>query len=69
VVVRGNTIVDIQVLKSEGDKYDQKAMPVLNRVIKTQSLDVDTVTGATKSSKIYLITIHNALAEEKIEIH
>jgi uncharacterized protein with FMN-binding domain len=68
VVVQDSMIVDIEVLKSEGDKYDQEALPVLNRVIQTQSLDVDTVTGATKSSKIYLITIYNALSEEKVEI-
>ncbi len=68
VIVQNNMIVDIEVLKSQGDKYDQEALPVLNRVIEAQSLDVDTVTGATKSSKIYLITIYNALSREKVEI-
>jgi hypothetical protein len=29
---------------------------------------MDTVTGATKSSKIYLITIYNAVSENKVEI-
>jgi uncharacterized protein with FMN-binding domain len=68
VVVENQRIMDIRVLKSEGDKYDQEALAVLQRVIEQQSLNVDTVSGATKSSKIYLITVYNALYKPGIVI-
>ena len=68
VSIRDHRIEDIQVLHSEGDEYDQKAIAVLQRVIDQQSLQVDAVTGATKSSKLYLITIYNALTGKEIEL-
>jgi len=68
VLMKDHRIQDIQVLQSEGDKYDQNALAVIQRVIDQQSLQVDVVTGATKSSKLYLITIYNALTDEEIEI-
>ncbi len=68
VSIRDHRIEEIQVLHSEGDKYDQKAFAVLQRVIDQQSLQVDAVTGATKSSKLYLLTIYNALTGEEIVI-
>jgi len=66
--MKDQRIQDIQVLQSEGDRYDQNAMAVTQRVIDQQSLLVDVVTGATKSSKLYCITIYNALTDEEIEI-
>ena len=68
VSIRDHRIEDIQVLHSEGDEYDQKAFAVLEMVIDQQSLQVDSVTGATKSSKLYLLTIYNALTGEEIII-
>jgi len=68
VLMKDHRIQDIQVLQSEGDTYDQNALAVIQRVIDQQSLQVDVVTGATKSSKLYLITIYNALTDEEIEI-
>ncbi len=68
VSIRDHRIEEIQVLHSEGDEYDQKAFAVLQRVIDQQSLQVDAVTGATKSSKLYLLTIYNALTGEEIVI-
>jgi uncharacterized protein with FMN-binding domain len=59
--MKDQSIQDIQVLQSEGDRYDQNAMAVTQRVIDQKSLQVDVVTGATKSSKLYCITIYNAL--------
>jgi uncharacterized protein with FMN-binding domain len=44
------------------------ALPVLQKVIDEQSLQVDVVTGATKSCKLYLLTIHNAVSHKKIDI-
>ena len=66
VTVLNHDIVKIDVVSSEGDKYDIEALAVLDRVIEEQSLDVDAVTGATKSSKLYLICIYNALTGEEI---
>ena len=68
VTMKDRRIDDIQVLRSEGDKYDQMALETIQRVIEKQSLQVNAVTGATKSSKLYLITIYNALSGEEIEI-
>ena len=68
VIMKDHRIDDIQVLQWEGDKYDQRALVIMQRVIEKQSLQVDVVTGATKSSKIYLITIYNALSGEEIVI-
>ena len=68
VIMKGHRIDDIQVLQWEGDKYDQKALEIMQRVIEKQSLQVDVVTEATKSSKLYLITIYNALSGQEIEI-
>ena len=53
-------------LSSEGDRYDVEALPVLDRVIDEQRLNVDAVSGATRSSKLYLIAIHNALSGEEL---
>ena len=68
VVVKDHRIDNIRVLQWEGDKYDEEALDVIQRVIEKQSLRVDVVTGATKSSKLYLITIYTALSSEEIEI-
>ena len=55
VSVSEHEITKIKVLSSEGDKYDIEALPVLDWVIEEQTLKVDTVSGATKSSKLYLV--------------
>jgi uncharacterized protein with FMN-binding domain len=68
VMMRDHRIENIRVLQSEGDKYDQKAFAVIQSVIDQQSLQVNAVTGATKSSKLYLITIYSALTGEEIEL-
>ena len=47
--------------------HDEMALPVLKDVIEQQSLQVDVMTGATKSCKLYLLTIHNALSDSKVE--
>jgi uncharacterized protein with FMN-binding domain len=67
VTVENHNIISIKILSCEGDKYDQEAMAVLDRVIKKQNISVDAVTGATKSSKLYLISIYNALTGEEID--
>ena len=66
VVVEGQRIQDVLVIHSAGDDYDRSALEVLDRVIEQQSLQVDCVSGATKSCKLYLITIYKALSREEI---
>jgi uncharacterized protein with FMN-binding domain len=68
VLMENHRIEGIQVLQSEGDEYDQAALTVIPMVVEEQSLQVDAVSGATKSSKLYLITIYNALSGEEIDI-
>ena len=68
VMVKDHRITGIQVIQAEWDKYDEMALPVLQKVIEQQSLQVDVVTGATKSCKLYLLTIYNALSDSKIEL-
>ena len=68
VEVKNHRIENIQVIEAEGDKYDQMALPVLQEVIDQQSLQVDVVTGATKSCKLYLLTIFNAVSDKEIHI-
>lgn len=68
VTLENHRITEINVLSSEGDEYDIKALDVLDRVMEEQSLNVDAVTGATTSSKLYLICIYNALTGEEITL-
>jgi uncharacterized protein with FMN-binding domain len=62
VTVRDRKIAGIELLACQGNDYDREALAVLKRVISRQSLRVDAVSGATRSSKLYLIAIHDALA-------
>ena len=68
VIIKKHEITDIKILSSQENKYDKKALAVLGRVIEKQSLDVDAVSGATTSSKFYLIAIYNALTGAEIDL-
>jgi len=61
VTVAPHEVTRIEVLSCEGDDYDIEALVVLDRVITEQTLSVDAVSGATKSSKLYLMAVYNAL--------
>lgn len=62
VVVRDHKIERVNVLRNREDSdYARKAEGVIDKVIKTQSLKVDVVTGATTTSKAILKAIENAL--------
>lgn len=60
VNVKNHTIVSIKLLKHKTER-GQKAEVIPERVVKAQSLKVDTITGATNSSKVILKAIQNAL--------
>ena len=46
----------------------QSINDLFNRVIKSESLQVDAISGATISSKVYLKAVENALEQAEIEV-
>ncbi|HUW64864.1 MAG TPA: FMN-binding protein [Spirochaetia bacterium] len=60
VTVRDHKITGIEIIKDVSQR-GQRAEPILSRVISAQSLHVDTISGATNSSKVILKAIENAL--------
>jgi uncharacterized protein with FMN-binding domain len=60
VQVNQNQIVEIKILKHENG-LGKKAEKVIDEVIRQQSLDVETVSGATTSSKVILKAVETAL--------
>jgi uncharacterized protein with FMN-binding domain len=64
VTVSKNKITKIELLKHENGR-GKPADVLTERVVQAQSLKVDTVSGATYSSKIILKAIQNALLQQK----
>ncbi|QNO15508.1 FMN-binding protein [Alkalicella caledoniensis] len=60
VIVENSIIKDIIILKHEHG-LGEKGERVIENVIESQSLEVDTISGATASSTIILKAIENAL--------
>lgn len=60
VQVKDNKIMSIKLLEHKNER-GKKAETILGKVIKAQSVKVDTVTGATNSSKVILRAIESAL--------
>ncbi|MBU1075888.1 MAG: FMN-binding protein [Spirochaetes bacterium] len=63
VKVKDHRIVKIEILDQRSGK-GYEATGIMDRVIKKQSLKVDTITGATGSSKAILIAVDKALTCE-----
>ena len=62
VIVSGGQVTDISLISSKDTaQLDGKLEMLYDRVIESQSLQVDTVSGATLTSKSYLQAIENAL--------
>ena len=61
VTVRDHTITAIELVKHEHGK-GEAAEVITDRVVESQSLLVDTISGATHSSKVILKAVENALA-------
>lgn len=61
VVVRNYKMENINVLKNRKTYHALEAEGVITEVLKTQSLNVDAITGATTTSKALLKAIENAL--------
>lgn len=66
VTVKNHKIVDIKLLHHKNER-GKPAEVIPMRVVKAQSLKVDTVSGATNSSKVILMSIQNALEKGSIK--
>lgn len=64
VTIKGGKITNIEIVSENDDaSYFNRAKAVINSVLKKQSTSVDTVSGATYSSKGILMAIKNALTK------
>lgn len=64
VTVHNHEITAINLLHHKNER-GEKAEVIPQRVLDSQSLDVDAVSGATNSSKVILKAIQNALEEQR----
>ena len=62
VTVENQNIKDIKIIEHKNGK-GQKAEPIINDVISKQKVNVNTITGATASSKALLKAIEGALSK------
>lgn len=62
VTIKDNTITDINLLEHKNGE-GKPAERIIDDVINAQSLNVDTVSGATNSSKVIKKAIENALTQ------
>jgi len=62
VTIKDHLIQQIDILKHNNGK-GEPAESIITSVLEKQSLDVDTISGATSSSKLILKAIENALKE------
>ena len=66
VQIKDKQIVAIDILSSSGDAaFFKRAQAVIDKIIEGQTLDVDTVSGATYSSRGIISAVKNALTGEK----
>ena len=66
IVLKNHTIQSVQILENEDDAaFFNRAKAVIDRIIEGQTLDVDTVSGATFSSNGIISAVKNALTGEK----
>ena len=66
VLIKDKQIVSIDILSSSDDAaFFSRAKAVIDKIIEGQTLDVDTVSGATFSSRGIISAVKNALTGEK----
>jgi uncharacterized protein with FMN-binding domain len=66
VIVSSGNVTNIKLLKPESQLKDKIHTKLYDRVIENQSLQVDTISGATLTSKGYLKGLENALEQAQI---
>ncbi len=63
VTVRNHKIVSIRTLKPQVFAKDETIETLTEKILSSQSTDVDAVSGATADSKAYLKAVENALKQ------
>ncbi len=68
VTVNGGNITDITVISYQDDDrfFSRAESSVISQILSSQSVDVDTVSGATFSSNSIIEAVSNALGQEFI---
>jgi uncharacterized protein with FMN-binding domain len=61
VTVQDNNITEINIIKHTCSPIGKKAERIIKSIIEKQNLEVDTISGATASSKAFLKAVENAL--------
>lgn len=64
VTIEGNRIKNVKI-ESHKNEQGQNAEAITDRVVSEQSIEVDTISGATNSSKVILKAIENALTQKE----
>jgi uncharacterized protein with FMN-binding domain len=63
VKVKDHRIIDIKGIDNRKSPYVSYAEGIFTKIIKTQKMDVDAVTGATTTSKAFMKAVENALSK------
>jgi uncharacterized protein with FMN-binding domain len=63
VAVRDGVITSIDIIRHFNGR-GKKAEVIVPKIIEAQSLEVDVISGATGSSKAFLLAVENALAKK-----
>ena len=63
VAVQDGVITSIDIIKHFNGR-GKKAEVIVPKIIEAQNLEVDVISGATGSSKAFLLAVENALAKE-----
>ena len=61
VTIQDKKIIKIEMVEHSSSPIGKKAERIIERIIESQSLDVDAISGATVSSKTILKAVENAL--------
>jgi uncharacterized protein with FMN-binding domain len=61
VIIQDKKIVKIEIVEHSSSPIGKKAERIIDKIIEMQILNVDTVSGATASSKTILKAVENAL--------
>jgi uncharacterized protein with FMN-binding domain len=68
VSIKGHRIDNITILKNIDSIYAKEAETVIDRVLYSQSLNVDAVSGATTTSKALLKAVEGALSKARTDL-
>jgi len=61
VTIQNHKIIEIGIVQHLCSPIGKKAEKITDKIIETQNLDVDTISGATASSKAIIKAVENAL--------